>query len=331
MKPADRESRRSNVRPPQRPAGAGIGAGRGGSLNAPAGRSTEPRRDSMKLKRALGLEKIRSAIEADGGTTIYGAHLLPHCAPFLPAILDSGMKILEITHGSLYLAKNPPRTQIEEGGRYEALRSSYGVPVEELAQRVQELRPALGDVFLNVGAPGTFNQIGPSFFTDQASFLLSQAGADGIHVHHSNLDELAEVVDTAHRYGLLVEAYINRSLGPTHPFSYMGIPADTPYEVGRAARAMEQIGVDIIGLMFSADPMYYSQEGASDTLPRDVRERLRALRHATSVPVSIEGQITPGNAVEIRQLGANILVLGSVFDIAIQDAIKAVVQEFRGS
>lgn len=285
-------------------------------------------RDAMRLKLAIGSEKIRSAIAADGGTTVYGAHLLPHCVPFLPALIESGMKILEITHGSLYLAKNPPRTRVHEGGRYEALKASYGVPVEELAAKIREIRPALGDIFLNVGAPGTFNQIGPTFFTDESAFLLSQAGADGIHTHQSNLEELAEIVDRAHRYGLLVEGYINRWLGPTHPFSYMGIPAETPSQVATAARDMDRIGVDIVGLMFSADPQYYSQAGASDELPAEVRERLRALRRATDLPISVEGQITPQNAQEIHRLGGNILVLGSVFDIAIEDAIKKVVADF---
>jgi pentose-5-phosphate-3-epimerase len=49
-----------------------------------------------------------------------------------------------------------------------------------------------------------------------------------------------------------------------------------------------------------------------------------------SVPVSVEGQLTPANAAEVLDLGADILVLGSVFDIAIEDAIKRVVDEFCG-
>ena len=212
----------------------------------------------------------------------------------------------------------------ERSRRRTACRSRFGAAHPRI-------RPALGDIFLNVGAPRTFNQIGPSFFTEESAFLLSQAGADGLHVHYSSIEELAELVALAHAYGLLVEAYIYRSLGATHPFSYMGIRADTPYEVRNAAREMERIGVDIIGLMFSADPQYYSQTGAADTLSSDVRERLRALRSATQLPISVEGQITPGNAREIRALGGNILVLGSVFDIAVEEAIRQVVIDFGGT
>ena len=65
--------------------------------------------DAAKLKMAIGREKVRAAIEADGGTTVYAAHLLPHTSPWLPGVIASGVKMLEITHGSIYLAQNPPR------------------------------------------------------------------------------------------------------------------------------------------------------------------------------------------------------------------------------
>lgn len=286
--------------------------------------------DSMRLKLAIGRANVRAAIDADGGTTVYAAHLLPHTAPWLPGVLETGVRMLEITHGSLYLQHHPPTTRVGAGGRFESLKASYGVPTEELAGRIRELRPALGDIFLNVAAAGTFNQIGPTHFTDDDAFLLSQAGADGIHSHKSSLDELAELVDIAHRNGLLVEAYVNRFMGETHPFSYMGLPAETPAEVRRAVKDMESVGVDTVGLMFSADPRYYSQDGASDVLSPDVRARVKAMVRASTVPTSIEGQITPGNAAELRSLGVNILVLGTVFDDAIEDAIGRVVAAFSG-
>jgi pentose-5-phosphate-3-epimerase len=82
--------------------------------------------------------------------------------------------------------------------------------------------------------------------------------------------------------------------------------------------------------MFSVDPQYYSQEGATESLPAEVRARVEALVGAATVPTSIEGQITPGNARELRALGANILVLGTQFDLAIQAAIQAVVRDHHG-
>ena len=286
---------------------------------------------SARLKLAIGREKLRAAIEADGGTTVYAAHLLPHTAPWLPGVIASGVRILEITHGSIHLSQNPPRRDVAFGGRYESLLASYGVPTAELAARIRQLRPALGaDVFVNVAAAGTFNQIGPARFDDEAAFLLSQAGADGIHFHKDDPAELASLIGIAHRNGLLAEAYVHRDLGETHPFTYMGLPAATPADVADGVRALEAAGADIVGLMFSVDPQYYSQEGASERLPPDVRDRVEALVGAASVPTSVEGQITPGNARELRALGANILVLGTQFDLEIQAAIQRVVRDHLG-
>jgi len=61
-----------------------------------------------------------------------------------------------------------------------------------------------------------------------------------------------------------------------------------------------------------------------------VRARVEALVGAASVPTSVEGQITPGNAREIRALGASILVLGTQFDLEIQAAIQRVVRDYSG-
>ena len=82
--------------------------------------------------------------------------------------------------------------------------------------------------------------------------------------------------------------------------------------------------------MFSVDPEYYSQVGATDRLPGMVRRRVKALVETATVFTSVEGQITEGNARELRRLGANILVLGTQFDLAIQEAIGRVVREFSG-
>src|SRR4029078_9860093 len=101
-------------------------------------------------------------------------------------------------------SKTPPPRDVTFVGRYGSLLASHGVPTAELAARIRQLRPALGqDVFLNVAAGGTFNQIGPARVDDDAAFVLSQAGADGIHFHKSDVDELADLIAVAHANGLL--------------------------------------------------------------------------------------------------------------------------------
>ena len=87
----------------------------------------------------------------------------------------------------------------------------------------------------------------------------------------------------------------------------------------------------MVGLMFSDDPLFYAIRDASDELAPAVAERLRALRAAVSVPISVEGQITRGNVGVLRELGANIIVLGSQFDVAIENALRQVVEDFGGT
>jgi hypothetical protein len=50
-------------------------------------------------------------------------------------VLASGVRILEITHGSIYLSQNPPRRDVAFGGRYESLLASYGVPDRRASPR----------------------------------------------------------------------------------------------------------------------------------------------------------------------------------------------------
>jgi imidazole glycerol-phosphate synthase subunit HisF len=286
-------------------------------------------RDSARLKLAVGKAKVDAAIKDGNGTAIYAAHLLPHLGHLLPTVLDAGVRMVEITSGSIWLDQHPPTIHVHEGGRYEARKWAHVVTTEELATRVRQLRGPLGDdVFLNVGAAGTSNSLGPARFTTDDAFLLSAAGADGFHVHLSNLEELKDLVEIAHENGLLVEAYISTFVSSTDQFSYMGIAAENPEEVAKAARAMEQIGVDIVGFMFSSDPMFYSHVGASETLPDDVANKLVSLRAAVSVPISVEGQITVSNAQQLREIGVDILVLGTHFDLAIENAIRGVVHQF---
>lgn len=289
-------------------------------------------RDSARLKRAVGKAKVDAAIEQGGGTALYAAHLLPHFGHLLPVLLATGVRMYEITSGSIWLDKHPPSLRLQEGGRYAARPRYHLVTVEEIVERIHQLREPLGeDVYLNVTPPGAANSIGPTRFTAEGAFQLAVAGADGLHVHLSSLSELKDLVDIAHGTGLLVEAYINQWVGEADEFSYMGIPAANPQEVADAGRAMEEIGVDIVGLMFSRDPKFYSLQDAGDSLPGDVDERLCALREAVSIPISVEGQVTPGNADRIREIGADIIVLGSHFDVAIEKALESVVADFGGA
>lgn len=62
----------------------------------------------MGLKHAIGVDKVRAAIEADGGMTIYAAHLLPHLSSFIPPILAAGIRLVELSHTSIIMERRPP-------------------------------------------------------------------------------------------------------------------------------------------------------------------------------------------------------------------------------
>ncbi|EHC85246.1 hypothetical protein LTSEUGA_5641, partial [Salmonella enterica subsp. enterica serovar Uganda str. R8-3404] len=75
----------------------------------------------------------------------------------------------------------------------------------------------------------------------------------------------------AHQYGLTVDAYIGHP-DDLHTF---GIPARTPEEVASVAKRMQDIGVDMIGLMTG---MSYEGVAAGD-IPQMIKDRLQALAY----------------------------------------------------
>lgn len=81
-----------------------------------------------------------------------------------------------------------------------------------------------------------------------------------------------------------------------------GIPARTPEEVASVAKRMQEIGVDMIGLMTG---MSYEGVAAGD-IPQMIKDRLRALVGAVDVPTLAEGGINLANAKAFKDTGVNI-------------------------
>ena len=124
----------------------------------------------------------------------------------------------------------------------------------------------------------------------------------------------------AHKYGLLVDAYIGLSTD-RHTF---GLTADTPADVTRVAKDMESIGVDFIGIMTGM-----SYEGAAaDAIPQAIIERLNALNEAVKVPTLAEGGINTENVKAFRSTGVNILVVGTSFDDVARKAVGDTVKMY---
>ncbi|PJO90716.1 histidine biosynthesis protein, partial [Salmonella enterica subsp. enterica serovar Kentucky] len=83
-----------------------------------------------------------------------------------------------------------------------------------------------------------------------------------------------------------------------------------PEEVASVAKRMQDIGVDMIGLMTG---MSYEGVAAGD-IPQMIKDRLRALVGAVDVPTLAEGGINLANAKAFKDTGVNILVVGTAID-----------------
>ncbi|NMB01916.1 MAG: histidine biosynthesis protein [Firmicutes bacterium] len=271
----------------------------------------------MKKKRETARTKVLKAIAEHGGTTLLSTGISGDDARIAKAVVDVGIKLIEPNHPAVALARGYRGvTNMHDA---EAIR--HEVPMEDMVTVTRGVRSVVGnEVFITVGVPGGFHELVPMEIPEQAFLDLSRAGADGLHTHKSSLEDLEELVNKAHKYGLLVDAYI------AHPddLHTFGIPARTPEEVAQVAKAMEGIGVDFIGLMTG---MSYEGAQAGEIHPI-VKERLQALVETVQVPTLAEGGINLDNFKAFANTGVHILVVGTAIDDMVQKAAQDVVREF---
>lgn len=269
----------------------------------------------MSKKRELALKKVRNAIELHGGTTILSTGITGDDARLAKAVVDVGVKMVEPNHPAVALARGYKGVT----NMHDAEQIRHEVPMQDMITVTQGVRNVVGnDIFITVGIPGGFHELVPVEVPDEVFIKLSTVGADSLHTHKSSLEDLKELVEKAHKYGLLVDAYI------AHPddLHTFGIPARTPEDVAKVAKDMENIGVDMIGLMTG---MSYEGAEAGEINPV-VTERLKALVNSVSVPTLAEGGINVDNFKAFSNTGVDILVVGTAIDDmvkkAAQDAVK---------
>ncbi|HMM19897.1 MAG TPA: histidine biosynthesis protein [Selenomonadales bacterium] len=271
----------------------------------------------MQRKMELARQKVLKAIELHGGTTLLSTGITGDDARMAKAAIDAGARMLEPNHPAVVLARGYKGVT----SMHKAEQIRHEIPIAEMAKVTSGVRQIAGpDIYITVGIPGGFTEVLPTLLTDADFKLMSEAGADGLHVHKTGLDDLEEIVKKAHFFGLLVDAYIGRPQD-LHPF---GIPAETPEEVAKVAVEMEKIGVDLIGLMTGM-----SYEGiAAGEIPEIIRERLKALVESVHVPTLAEGGINVQNQKAFRNTGVNILVVGTAIDDMAGNAVKEAVRSF---
>jgi hypothetical protein len=274
----------------------------------------------MKRKRNFAMQKVYEAIKMHGGTTLLSTGITGDDARMALAAVQAGARMLEPNHPAVALARG--HKGVTSMHHAELLR--HEIPIKEMIAVIEGVRNVVGqDIFITVGAPGTFTETVPVPFTDEEALLLSRAGADGLHVHKSTLEDMRNMVEIAHRNGLVVDAYI------AHPddLHLFGIPAETPAEVAQIATDMQAIGVDMIGLMTG---MSYEGIAAGEIAPQ-IRQRLNALRSAVTVPTLAEGGINHQNFKAFAETGINILVVGTAIDDMAREAVCQSVKRFLPS
>lgn len=273
----------------------------------------------MERKMKIGREKVLDAIKSHNGTTLLSTGITGDDARMAKAAVEAGVRMIEPNHPAVALARGYKGVT----NMHKAEEIRHEIPISEMAKVTSGIRNVVGpDVYITVGIPGGFTEIVPKVITEDDVRVMSESGADGLHVHKSDLKDLEDIVKMAHKYGLLVDAYIGRSTD-LHPF---GVPADSPEEVAKTAKAMEKIGVDFIGLMTGM-----SYEGvAAGEIPETIKERIAALVEAVKIPTLAEGGINTQNFKAFKNTGVNVLVVGTSIDDATADAVKEVVKIYLG-
>lgn len=276
-------------------------------------------RGDVERRRKHAMEKVHQAIKDHGGTTLLSTGITGDDARMALAAVEAGARMLEPNHPAVALARG--HKGVTTMGAAELLR--HEIPIQEMAKVVAGVRNVVGsDVYLTAGLPGTFAETVPITLTDSDLQLLARAGLDGLHVHKITLEDLQDMVQLAHRNGLAVDAYI------AHPSDkhLFGIPAETADEVANIAQEMQQIQVDMIGLMTGM-----SYEGvAAGEIPPVVRERLEAMLQTVEppTPTIAEGGINVDNFEAFIGTGVNILVVGTAIDDMARAAVRTAVSKF---
>lgn len=273
-------------------------------------------KNDMKIKMEKSLTIVKEAIKEHGGTTLLSTGISGDDARIAKAAVEAGAKLIEPNHPAVALARGYKGVT----NMHDAEQLRHEIKLEQMLEVITGVRNVVGeDVFITAGVAGSFTEIMPHELTDEDFLKLSLAGANGVHCHKSSLEDLEEFVKRAHKYGLLVDAYIGHP-DDLHTF---GLPASTPEEVAKVAKSMEAVGVDMIGLMTGM-----SYEGVeAGTIHPKVEERVKALVSAVDVPTLAEGGINLDNYQVFNKLGVNIIVVGTAIDNIVAEGTKEVVSK----
>ena len=273
--------------------------------------------NDMDLKRKRSMEIVHRAIEKGHGHTILSTGITGDDARLAKAAVEAGATMLEPNHPAVVLARGHRGITV----MHDAENYRHEITIDQMAEVTRGVRAVVGeDIYITVGIPGSFTERQPVILTDADMQKMSLAGANGIHTHKSSIEDLEDMVKLAHKYGLAIDAYIGL---PTDRHIF-GLPAETPEDVRRVAKQMEEVGTDMIGMMTGM-----SYEGVeAGQIPTVLKERLCAMVETVKVPTLGEGGINLTNYQAFKDTGVNILVIGTSIDKMVEKAAKDAIGSF---
>lgn len=274
-------------------------------------------RNDMRKRMDIGRAKVARALELGGGHTILSTGITGDDARLARAVCEAGVTMIEPNHPAVALARGYKGVTT----MHDAEQVRHEIKIAQMAEVTRGIRAVCPrDTYITVGIPGGFTEVVPMPLKEEDFAMMSLAGADGLHTHKSCIEDLAELVEMAHKYGLLVDAYIGK-VSDLHTF---GLPAETPEEVAKVAKMMQDAGTDMIGLMTG---MSYEGVAAGEIHP-EIKERLCALAESVSVPTLAEGGINATNFQAFKDTRVNILVIGTSIDKMVEKAAQNAVKQF---
>ena len=239
---------------------------------------------------------------------------------FAEVAVNAGVRVLEPNHTAVSCA----RARKGLVSMREAYAYKHELEFEVVLEVVRALRRVVPQsVFILCAAPGTFDEVEPSF-TERHGHMLSEAGADGLFVEKDSYAEIERLVGIGHRAGLLAQAAFQ--LG--HPgMKTAVVPIHSPTEASGASRRLADMGVDIVGMRLSG----IFQSLSAGEVAREEVDCIRGLVDEVKGATVVYAGVNAANWSAIAKTGVKMVGLASGVDDVVYHALSDAIAEYQGS
>ena len=140
--------------------------------------------NDMHIKMRKAKDRVKHAIASDHGCTLLATGICGDDGRLALAAVQAGAKLLEPNHPAVALARGHRGVS----NMHDAEQIRHEIPLQEMARVTHGVRNVVGsDVYITVGIPGGFTEILPVPLKEEDFCTMSNAGADGLHVHKSDI------------------------------------------------------------------------------------------------------------------------------------------------